>query len=276
MKYSRLLLGSYNCLFKVNTNFASDGKYEVTRHCNAEYELFIILSGSCRMDVEDEEYFLSLGDALLVAPKRFHAVTSVSSDFVNFVLPFSVEKGDTGASVNDAIPTGRIFLSPDVLSLCHEIRIETRQKKRFLEAALNAKYSLILTELFRAVTDKDEESAALRDTYRERLDIIDDFFEKYATTDKGVPHLARLVHLSERQLTRTLIKHYGMNFSEKKLRARMDRAAWLLRTTDYSISKICEEVGYISENSFFKAFKKSHGITPAAYRKEYRQWNLRK
>jgi transcriptional regulator GlxA family with amidase domain len=62
-----------------------------------------------------------------------------------------------------------------------------------------------------------------------------------------------------------------MNFSEKKHRARMDRAAWLLRTTDYSISKICEEVGYISENSFFKAFKKLYSTTPAKYRKDLRK-----
>lgn len=272
MKYSRLELGSYTCLFRVNKNFTSDEKYEVTRHCNAEYELFIILNGSCRMDVEDEEYFLSSGDALLVAPKRFHATTSASPDFANFVLPFSLQKVSTGAPVFDLLPEARkVALSPEVTELCREVYREAKLDKPFLEAAIEARYILILTELFRSLAEIGEGRPAGVENYRERLDIIDDFFEKYAASDKGAPELARAVHLSERQLTRTLIKHYGMNFSEKKLRARMDRAAWLLRTTDYSISKICEEVGYISENSFFKAFKNLHGTTPAAYRKEYRQ-----
>jgi AraC-like DNA-binding protein len=49
-------------------------------------------------------------------------------------------------------------------------------------------------------------------------------------------------------------------------RWRMTRAAQLLRDTDLVMSEVAERVGYRSEASFNKAFKRLEGITPGVYR----------
>ena len=47
---------------------------------------------------------------------------------------------------------------------------------------------------------------------------------------------------------------------------RMTKAAELLVEQDMSIKEICYAVGFNSENSFYKAFKRTYGITPTQYR----------
>jgi AraC-like DNA-binding protein len=46
---------------------------------------------------------------------------------------------------------------------------------------------------------------------------------------------------------------------------RMDLAARLVRETDLSLARVAERVGYRSEASFNRAFRRAHGMTPGAY-----------
>jgi AraC-like DNA-binding protein/mannose-6-phosphate isomerase-like protein (cupin superfamily) len=48
---------------------------------------------------------------------------------------------------------------------------------------------------------------------------------------------------------------------------RMTKAAQLLRESDLSIAEVAERVGYQSEASFNRAFKRLEGVTPGAYRR---------
>ncbi len=47
---------------------------------------------------------------------------------------------------------------------------------------------------------------------------------------------------------------------------RMEHACSLLRNTDKKISDICSECGYITLNTFLKAFKRTYNVTPSQYR----------
>jgi AraC-like DNA-binding protein len=47
---------------------------------------------------------------------------------------------------------------------------------------------------------------------------------------------------------------------------RLERAAALLRTTDYSVAEICLEVGLQGVGSFTTSFKRMFEMTPTQYR----------
>ena len=50
-------------------------------------------------------------------------------------------------------------------------------------------------------------------------------------------------------------------------RWRMHRAARLLRGQRLPVEEVAEQVGYETAASFSKAFKRSYGVSPAAYRR---------
>ena len=58
-----------------------------------------------------------------------------------------------------------------------------------------------------------------------------------------------------------------MNFRQYLNHIRLDYALGLLRTTDYSVTRVWEEAGFNSQRSFNRFFQETLGETPLAYRK---------
>jgi AraC-like DNA-binding protein len=50
----------------------------------------------------------------------------------------------------------------------------------------------------------------------------------------------------------------------------MDRAADLLRTRPLTVREVAQRVGYRQPAQFAKAFRRRHGVAPAAYRRRPR------
>ncbi len=267
-----LTLGKYSCLVSIEENLSSKAcNYAVARHSNAKYELFVILQGECTLDVEDHFYELHAGDALLVAPGAFHCPLATSPDLVIFIPSISPQGASAAKELRQTVfPCLPIRLLPEALALCRSIITEDLERKLFWQEAIKARCVLLVTELFRALPSESHrrEVPSAPPRVKDRISVIDDFFEVALDQYGNEEQLAKMLCVSRRQLGRILKEHYGVSFRQKLKLARMDRAAWLLRTTDLSIQEIGEAVGYLSPPSFFKAFKAHHNITPEAYRKE--------
>jgi len=87
--------------------------------------------------------------------------------------------------------------------------------------------------------------------YRDRLDVSD---------------LARAAHLSQAHFSREFRKAFGESPHQYLLTRRLERAAALLRNTDWSVADICLEVGLRSVGSFTTSFRRAYGISPTEYR----------
>ena len=78
--------------------------------------------------------------------------------------------------------------------------------------------------------------------------------------------LAQLVRLSPSRL-RHLFKHEtGTTLSQYLKMVRLRQAEMLLRTTFLSMKEIAKLLGITSHSSFARAFKKTYGVSPTAYR----------
>ena len=60
--------------------------------------------------------------------------------------------------------------------------------------------------------------------------------------------------------------HFGESPHAYLLTRRLERAAALLRMTDWSVAEVCVEVGLQSIGSFTTSFKRAYGQTPTEYR----------
>ena len=83
----------------------------------------------------------------------------------------------------------------------------------------------------------------------------------------SLKQVADRFNYSERQLQRIITNATGMSFSQNTQNQKMQRVASLLTDSDMSISAICEQVGYPSQNNFRKMFLRYYGMTPSEYRK---------
>ena len=59
----------------------------------------------------------------------------------------------------------------------------------------------------------------------------------------------------------------GMSFSEYLLMLRMKAAGRLLYSTQLSVAEVAHRCGYPAESTFFRVFRKYHGISPSQYRR---------
>lgn len=81
-----------------------------------------------------------------------------------------------------------------------------------------------------------------------------------------VEDLARAAGLSKAHFSREFRRTFGESPYVYLLTRRLERAAALLRNTDYTVAEICLEVGLQGVGSFTTSFKRMYGMTPTAYR----------
>jgi AraC-like DNA-binding protein len=110
-------------------------------------------------------------------------------------------------------------------------------------------------------------SRVAEDTNRRMLRARDAMDRAYAQP-LDVPALARIAHVSPAHFARTFRATFGETPHRYLQRRRVERAMFLLRETDRSITDICFEVGFGSPGTFSRTFRDVVGRSPREYRKE--------
>jgi AraC-like DNA-binding protein len=82
----------------------------------------------------------------------------------------------------------------------------------------------------------------------------------------GVDDMAGAAGLSRAHFSREFRRAFGESPHAYLLTRRLERAATLLRMTDWTVAEVCVDVGLQSIGSFTTSFKRTYGQTPTAYR----------
>ena len=81
--------------------------------------------------------------------------------------------------------------------------------------------------------------------------------------------LADQFHLSAQYISQLFKSEIGVNFLAYLTNIRMEQAKKLLLTTPLSIAEVSERSGYADYRMFTKVFKKTEGVTPSQYRRDF-------
>lgn len=115
-----------------------------------------------------------------------------------------------------------------------------------------------------AATTRSESTVSAdrtRDLLRAR-DLVDARYADRVT----VADMARAAHLSRAHFGRMFRATFGESPHQYLVTRRLERAAALLRDTDWPVTRVCEAVGWASLGSFTTSFTRIHGTTPTTYR----------
>ncbi|MGW4887507.1 helix-turn-helix domain-containing protein [Streptomyces murinus] len=109
-------------------------------------------------------------------------------------------------------------------------------------------------------------SRATEESNRRMLRARDTMDRDYARP-LDVPALARVAHVSPAHFARTFRATFGETPHRYLQRRRVERAMYLLRESDRSVTDIAFEVGFGSPGTFSRTFRDIVGSSPRAYRK---------
>lgn len=101
------------------------------------------------------------------------------------------------------------------------------------------------------------------------IEKADQYILEHYAEDISLDDVAKEVNLSSYYFSRFYKEEAGINFSDKLVNVRIDKAKELLKREDLSIKDVCFMVGYMEPNYFSKIFKKVTGCTASEYKKMF-------
>lgn len=98
-----------------------------------------------------------------------------------------------------------------------------------------------------------------------------EWLDNNATNPKlGTQDMIAMTNLSEEAYNEKLLKYTGLTPKELLTQFRMTNALKLLEDTDTNIADVAYQSGFSDPASFNRQFKATKGVSPSAYRSEYR------
>jgi len=93
-----------------------------------------------------------------------------------------------------------------------------------------------------------------------------DAMDRYYWRPLDVAALARIAYVSEAHFIRTFRATFGETPHRYLQRRRVERAMFMLRESDRTVTEICFDVGFMSLGTFSRTFHDIVGCTPTEYR----------
>lgn len=264
-----------------------ESQQETWVHEHAYHEIVLVESGTAEHFTAGGVQKLRSGDLIVLKPRVWHQYLNpknfriVNCLFDRRVLRhqqtfLSLIEGafelfrkpprhpqTTPPAVLHASPTQQVRIK-EVLNAMISERVEKRPD---WEAAMTVHLLDIIVSISRlshgAFQEKQEDvSARIRDFVNEITEFLDSRFREPFSLEK----LSKQFHVSPSYLSRTFSKRMGMGLVDYVHHLRIEEACRLLRSTNWSISRIAGEVGYDEVPYFSRRFRKDIGKTSSEYR----------
>lgn len=243
-------------------------------HNHPKFEVHILLSGNCSIDMEGTGYKLRARQAVVVAPGQYHRLELGAGEIERLSMGLTVPNGPLRRAMQAAVEQTSIYaVTDEIMQLCRGVLEESRRLEPFRREMMQAKVSTLVLAILRTMNLQGDVNGLDKEG-RRMPSAIDMYFERNLAQNPSAEDLAQQLHMSRRHLNRILQANYGMGFREKLLQARLERAKWLLRHTENSVSVIAGDVGYTYDSAFREAFYRQVGMTPQAYRLNHKKINV--
>ena len=235
--------------------------YKISSHIHQYAELIFMLEGEARLTTDGKEEMMRAGDAAFIFPFQTHSITSKDKNKIamylfspamlsDFMKNYEGKVGESARFVPSestrAVLFDKIFENDD---------LPLYSVKGFLYLALND--YLIKTPLKDSLSGVGVVSKVIT------------YMNEHYSEDISLETVASAIGYSANYLSHCIRRLYGLNFCSALACLRIERARYILTSTDKSITEICYECGFGSERTFLRQFKSVMGSTPSVYREKY-------
>jgi AraC family transcriptional activator of pobA len=257
----------------------------LTLHWHEHLELIYIIEGDAIFDIGSQSFSVTTGDILFVNGGQLHSGYSIHNQGVDYYaivynpsLLFGSSLDPHQTQTIGSFLTGEKLL-PNLVQQTDPSYKDTKQwilntieefeRKDFAyEINIKSYLQLILVHFSRhSPLTVLNNSRNVRQA--EVLKPILTYLEKAFALKISLEHAAKLVNLSPHHFCKSFKKATGRTFIEYLHIVRINEAERLLKTTEVSITRIAEQVGFCNINYFDKVFKKIKRYPPSTARKQF-------
>jgi two-component system response regulator YesN len=140
---------------------------------------------------------------------------------------------------------------------------------RIMSAGSNTELKIILRNYVKQMMD--ELSVRRQKRINSIIEKADNYLAEHYSEDITLEETARAVNLSPYYFSRFYKEESGVNFIDRLIAIRIEKAKQYFEATDISLKEVSGMVGYSDPNYFSKLFKKTTGYTATEYREFYRK-----
>lgn len=229
-------------------------------HLHQCFEFVTVLSGEMQLTVDDKEYLLKSGEALLIFPNQMHSFKSKKSKHFlmifspGLVQAFNMSIITKTPKSNKYIPDTHLVELAKGLSSTSDIS----EKKGILY--------LLCSEFNKSAEYMPSDIKDQKPLFKMFLYVENNFSEDLKLLD-----LAKSIGYDYSYLSRLFKKMVGMSFNTYLNHYRLSNACYLMENTDNSILCCAMKSGYSSLRNFNRNFKMHFGITPKQYKENLKQ-----
>ncbi len=227
-------------------------------HIHYHFEVIMLTSGEMTVTVDNKEYILTPGKAVLVFPNQIHSLLSVGESKHTLCVFTPKLVNYFFKSKHKALPESNIF---DLPRYCTDMLVSLSENDN-LNKVKGMLYSLC------GVFDEQAKYKEIkRDEETQLLHKIFSFIDNHFQDDCSLETLANEVSYSYAYLSKYFKQAVGMSYSSYVNYYRISEICYRLDNTENSILEISDECGFKSLRSMNRNFKKQMNLTPAEYRK---------
>ena len=230
------------------------------------FKVCVVLEGESVWKIEDRSYEVQVGDIVFLNMGQERQFISFGKNgfklgIFNMNRDAFVGQHHFMFFLEQIKNRGSVIRSHAMSQLLKEICEEWKTESPFRYELASAK----LTEFFLKIERQEGyASQPMSENHRRMLEIMDDIDANIAN-GINLRTVAQNAGLTESSLSRQFSKINGISFKQYVVEKKIQRAIFLLQTTNKKIIDIALESGFDSVSGFYSAFRKKTGTTPSKF-----------
>ncbi len=238
-------------IFKLETGF----DFSFQPHLHSAFELIYVTEGLMQVAVDNIQYDLSVGDAVLVFPNQVHSLHTPQHSRHELCI-FAPEL----VRAFDPVHNGKIPKTNQFQPDQHTLKALSN---------LSANQTLLIKGTLYSLCGQFDMTAQYHDRAKNSDGLLAQVFrfvEEHYKSDCSLSALAQQTGYHSVYLSRFFRQCTGLTYTDYVTRSRINEAAYLLKNTHEKMIDIAFSCGFNSLRSFNRSFKAVMTQSPTDYR----------
>lgn len=274
-------------MFKI-TRVKREAMFEMqNEHYHPFYEFYYLLSGERKFFLNGKSYNIKSGDIMLIPKREIHRTTfyGEGSEHERIAMCFDDDfirrlQSSIGLVKFEQCFQHRHLVVPlekraELEKLFEKLLAEYKGQDELSDALCELYCEEIIMFMIRCQKHYNVKmDSAVRELGMEdrEMETAAQYINQNFRDSITLPQIADKYGMSDSYFSRRFKQVTGFGFKEYLNMVRIRHACELLVSTDWSVTRISEECGYMDSNYFGDAFRKIKHVSPREYRKNHDQF----